>query len=54
LEPTLVGVVGTIIFLILLAAGVPVAWSMLIVGYSGICYLRSPSAALGCFRYHYF
>jgi tripartite ATP-independent transporter DctM subunit len=42
---SILGICGIIIFLIILFAGLPVSMSMLLIGFIGICILRSPSAA---------
>jgi len=44
-EPAIIGLLGLIVFLIVMFMGVPVAFSMLLVGIAGIAILRSPQAA---------
>lgn len=45
MNPTVVGIIGTGVLLLLLFAGMPVGIAMAVVGYAGICYLVSPGAA---------
>ncbi|MDQ2086305.1 TRAP transporter large permease [Herbivorax sp. ANBcel31] len=45
MSPPLVGLIGVLIFFVLIAFKVPIAFSMLIVGFSGFAYLRTPNAA---------
>ena len=45
MSPVLVGVIGLICFVVLMAIGVPIPFSMLLVGFVGCCVLRDPGAA---------
>ncbi len=46
MAPEIVGLVGVLILLVLIAMRIPIAYSMLIVGFFGFAYLVDPSAAL--------
>ena len=39
------GIVGIIVFLIVVFSGVPISFAMLFTGFWGLCFLRSPVAA---------
>jgi len=45
MDSTIVGILGLVIFLIMLFLGMPVSFSMLFSGFWGLCYLRSADAA---------
>lgn len=45
MDPAIIGIIGLILFLIVIFAGVPISYAMLIGGLWGVCYLRSPIAA---------
>lgn len=46
MDPVIVGIVGTLVVFVLLALGMPIAFSLMFVGFSGISYLASMQAAL--------
>ena len=45
MDPIIIGIIGLLLFLIVLFTGLPVAFSMMFVGVAGIVLLRSPDAA---------
>lgn len=45
MSPELTGLFGLLIFIIILFLGMPVSYSMLLTGFWGLCFLRSPDAA---------
>ncbi len=45
MDPAIIGVICFAIFLLVVFSGVPISYAMLIVGFWGICYLRSPASA---------
>jgi tripartite ATP-independent transporter DctM subunit len=45
-EPTTVGIIGTLLVFVLLFAGMPIAFAMMLVGFLGMAYLTSLTAAL--------
>jgi C4-dicarboxylate transporter, DctM subunit len=49
MTPTMVGVVGMIVMIILLFTGLPVAFCMGLVGFVGFCYITGFSSGLGLF-----
>jgi len=46
MDPVIVGVIGTLLVFVLLSLGMPIAFSMLLVGFLGISHLASVDAAL--------
>ena len=46
MDPVIVGVIGTILVFFLLFLGMPIAFSLMLVGFAGIAYLTSLEAAL--------
>jgi len=45
MSPIIIGILGLILFLIIIFTGMPVSFSMLFTGFWGLCILRSPTAA---------
>ncbi len=45
MDPVITGLLGLLVFIVLLFLGMPVSYAMLFTGFWGLCYLRSPSAA---------
>lgn len=45
MSPAITGLVGIILFLIVIFSGVPISYAMLFTGFWGLCFLRSPAAA---------
>lgn len=46
MTPAMVGLIGVILLIVLIALKIPIAYSMLFVGFCGFAYLVSPSAAI--------
>ncbi len=46
MTPTLVGIIGSMLLVIFLFLGMPIAFVLMFVGFAGICLLAGPSAAL--------
>jgi TRAP-type mannitol/chloroaromatic compound transport system permease large subunit len=46
LDPVVIGIIGTILVFFLLFLGMPIAFSLMLVGFVGIAYLTSLEAAL--------
>ena len=46
MDPVFVGVLGTLLIFVLLFLGMPIAFTCMLVGFSGICLLAHPGAAL--------
>ncbi len=45
MSPALAGIIGLGVFIIVMFLGMPVSYSMLLTGFWGLCFLRSPQAA---------
>ncbi|NLK71606.1 MAG: TRAP transporter large permease [Clostridiales bacterium] len=45
MTPAIAGILGLLIFLIIMFLGMPVSYAMLLTGFWGLCFLRSPAAA---------
>ena len=45
MTPVLIGVIGLVCFVVLMGIGVPIPFSMLLVGFTGCCILKNPTAA---------
>lgn len=45
MSPAIAGIIGIILFLIVVFFGVPISYAMLFTGFWGLCFLRSPAAA---------
>ena len=46
MDPVMVGILGTCVLFLLLIFGLPIAYSLMVIGFSGISVLASPGAAL--------
>ena len=54
MNPIVVGIIGTIVFLILLILRMPVAYAMAIVGFAGFSYMSSPEKAFRVFSQDFY